>query len=149
MRTQPLNKMAINFSNTHIAFNLKNKVKIKSWITLVAKKEKVNIKQINYTFMSDEELLKINSEYLKHTTYTDIITFNYNEGKNISGDIFISIQRVKENAEKFDVKFEEELQRVMIHGVLHLCGYKDKTKTDSDLMRRKENASLHLLNKTK
>lgn len=99
--------------------------------------------------MSDDSLLKINKEYLKHDTYTDIITFNYNEEKKIAGDIFISVDRVKENAEKFDTKFEEELHRVMIHGVLHLCGYKDKSKTDSDLMRRKENAALRLLNQLK
>ena len=141
--------MAINFSGHDIVFNLKNKTGLKRWIELVVKKEKLSVNRINYTFMSDEALLKINTQYLKHDSYTDIITFNYNEGKKISGDIFISTHRVKENAKKFGVKFEDELQRVMIHGVLHLCGYKDKTKTDSDLMRRKENASLHLLNKTK
>lgn len=97
--------------------------------------------------MSDESLLEINREYLKHNTYTDIITFNYNEGKNIAGDIFISVDRVKENAQKFEVKFEEELHRVMIHGVLHLCGYKDKSKTDSGLMRKKENNALLLFKK--
>ena len=144
-----MNKMAINFSNDHIVFNLKNKARLKLWITAVVKKEKLKLKQLNYNFMSDESLLKINKEYLKHNTYTDIITFNYNEGKEIAGDIFISIDRVKENAGKFGVKFEEELHRVMIHGVLHLCGYKDKTKTDSVLMRKKENASLRLLNKAK
>ena len=104
---------------------------------------------LNYSFTSDESLLKINMEYLKHNTYTDIITFNYNEGKKISGDIFISIDRVKENAEKFEAPFEEELHRVMIHGVLHLCGYKDKSKTDSELMRKKENAALRLLKASK
>ena len=111
----------------------------------VIKKEKYTLGNLNYTFVSDEALLKINIDFLKHNTYTDIITFNYNEGKKISGDIFISVDRVQENAEKFDVSFEEELHRVMIHGVLHLCGYKDKTKADSVSMRKKEDQSLKML----
>ena len=137
--------MAINFSNDNIVFNLKQKTKLKLWIASVVKKEKREIATLNYSFTSDESLLKINIDYLKHNTYTDIITFNYNEEKRISGDIFISIERVKENAKKFNVSFEEELHRVMIHGVLHMCGYKDKSKADSDLMRKKENQSLKLL----
>ncbi len=141
--------MAIHFSNDNITFKLENKAKLKLWIASVVKKEKCSLGQLNYTFMSDDSLLKINIEYLKHNTYTDIITFNYNEGEKISGDIFISIDRIKENAEKFKTDFREELHRVMIHGVLHLCGYKDKAKTDSDLMRKKENASLRLLKQSK
>lgn len=137
--------MAINFSNDNIVFNLKQKTKLKLWIASVVKKEKREIATLNYSFTSDESLLKINIDYLKHNTYTDIITFNYNEGKKIAGDILISIDRVKENAKKFDVNFEDELHRVMIHGVLHLCGYKDKSTADSELMRRKENHSLKLL----
>jgi len=139
--------MSINFSNEKIVFNLKSKAKLKAWISSVIKKEKFTLNQINFTFTSDESLLKINKEYLKHNTYTDIITFNYNEEKKIAGDIFISVDRVKENAEKFEVKFEQELYRVMIHGVLHLCGYKDKSKSDSIIMRKKENASLLLFKK--
>lgn len=141
--------MAISFSNDNIAFNLENKSKLKKWIKVVVEKEKRILGNLNYSFTSDESLLKINIEYLKHNTYTDIITFNYNEGKKISGDIFISIDRVMENAMKFEVAFEEELLRVMIHGVLHLCGYKDKSKTDSDLMRKKENSALRLLKTSK
>ncbi|MBK7668134.1 MAG: rRNA maturation RNase YbeY [Sphingobacteriaceae bacterium] len=141
--------MAVSFSNDNITFNLKRKPKLKTWIKSIIEKEKHVLGNLNYTFVSDESLLKINIEYLKHNTYTDIITFNYNEGKKVSGDIFISVDRVKENAQKFDVSFEEELHRVIIHGVLHLCGYKDKTKTDSDLMRSKENASLRLLKRSK
>ena len=137
--------MAINFSNDKIVFVLKQKAKLKTWIASTIKKEKYSLENLNYTFVSDEAMLKINIDFLKHDTYTDIITFNYNEGKKISGDIFISIDRVKDNAKKFDVSFEEELHRVIIHGVLHLCGYKDKTKTDSDLMRKKENSALRLL----
>src|SRR5437868_11938938 len=124
--------MAIHFSNDNITFKLKKKAELKLWVSAVVRKERRVLGQLNYIFTSDGALLKINVEYLKHNTYTDIITFNYNEDKKISGDIFISIDRVKENAKKFDVNFEEELYRVMIHGVLHLCGYKDKTKTDSD-----------------
>ena len=134
--------MAISFSNDNIVFNLKWKSELKNWIKSVAEKEKRILGNLNYIFTSDESLLKINIEYLNHNTYTDIITFNYNENKKVNGDIFISVDRVKENAEKFEASFEEELHRVMIHGVLHLCGYKDKTKADSDLMRKKENASL-------
>ena len=138
--------MAISFSNDSIVFSLKNKSKIKNWIKLVVEKEKRVLGNLNYNFTSDEILLKININYLKHNTYTDIITFNYNEGKKISGDIFVSIERVKENAEKFNVGFNEELHRVMIHGVLHLCGYKDKSKAEAELMRKKENRSLKKLN---
>ena len=141
--------MAINFSNDNIGFGLKQKTKLKLWIASVVKKEKYEIGNLNYSFTSDESLLKINIEYLNHNNYTDIITFNYNEGKKIAGDVFISIDRVKENAEKFNVKFEDELYRVMIHGVLHLCGYKDKTKADSELMRKKENSALRLIKSPK
>jgi probable rRNA maturation factor len=137
--------MAIHFSNDNIVFNLKGKTLLKNWIGTIIKKEKHSLGNLNYTFVSDEALLKINIEYLKHNTYTDIITFNYNEGKKIAGDIFISIDRIKENAKKFDVDFENELHRVMIHGVLHLCGYKDKSKADTELMRKKENQSLRVL----
>lgn len=141
--------MAISFSNDNIVFNLKWKSELKNWIKSVAEKEKRILGNLNYIFTSDESLLKINIEYLNHNTYTDIITFNYNENKKVNGDIFISVDRVKENAEKFEASFEEELHRVMIHGVLHLCGYKDKTKADSDLMRKKENASLRMFKSPK
>ena len=137
--------MAIFFSNDNIQFTLQQKTFLKDWIKTVVKKEKKEIGAVNYTFTSDDGLLKINIQYLNHNTYTDIITFDYSEGKKIRGDIFISIDRIKENAEKFKVTFEEELHRVMIHGILHLCGYKDKSKTDSDMMRRKENSALRLL----
>ena len=141
--------MAITFSNNNIVFNLKKKAKLKTWIKIITEKEKKVLGNLNYTFVSDESLLEINTEYLNHNTYTDIITFDYCEDKKISGDIFMSVDRIRENAKKFGVDFEEELHRVMIHGVLHLCGYKDKTKSDSDLMRKKENASLRLLKSPK
>jgi rRNA maturation RNase YbeY len=141
--------MAISFSNDNIIFNLKRKSELKTWIKTIIEKEKRSLGNLNYTFLSDDSLLKMNIEYLKHNTYTDIITFNYNEEKKVSGDIFISVDRVRENARKFEVSFEEELHRVIIHGVLHLCGYKDKTKTDSEMMRKKENSALRLLKQVK
>lgn len=137
--------MAISFSNENIRFSLKRKAELKRWIKRIIRNEKRKEGNLNYIFTSDESLLKINIEFLKHNTYTDIITFNYNEEKITSGDIFISVDRVKENAQKFDVKFEDELHRVMIHGVLHLCGYKDKSKTDTMVMRKKENYALRKL----
>ena len=115
---------------------------IKKWIDVVIKKEKRKLGEIHYVFVSDEELLEMNEQFLKHNTYTDIITFDYSEGKTINGDIFISIDRVKDNASKFKTEFNDELHRVIIHGVLHLCGYKDKTKKDASLMRKMEENSL-------
>lgn len=134
----------ITFNNQSIAFKLKDKAKLKQWIKIIAEKEKHQLGTINYIFCTDEELLKINLKHLNHNTLTDIITFDYTEGNTIHSDIFISVIRVLENAEKFKVTFDEELRRVMIHGILHLCGYKDKSKADAELMRKKENASLKL-----
>ncbi len=136
----------ISFNNQSIAFKLKDKTKLKQWIKTVTEKEKHNLGTINYIFCTDDELLEINVRHLNHNTLTDIITFDYTEGKTINSDIFISVDRVAENAKKFNVTFEEELHRVMIHGVLHLCGYKDKSKADAEVMRRKENNSLKLFN---
>ncbi|MES2566250.1 MAG: rRNA maturation RNase YbeY [Bacteroidota bacterium] len=136
----------ISFQNLTIDFKLKEKTKLKQWIKFITLKEKHTLGTINYIFCSDDELLDINLKHLNHNTYTDIITFDYTESKKISSDIFISIDRVLENAKKFDVAFEEELHRVMIHGVLHLCGYKDKSKADAELMRNKENLALNLFN---
>lgn len=135
----------ISFQNQSISFKLKEKTRLKAWIKTVTEKEKHRLGDINYIFCSDDELLEINIQHLKHTTYTDIITFDYTEGNKISSDIFISVDRVEENAKKFKVSFEEELHRVMIHGILHLCGYKDKSKADAELMRKKENGALKLL----
>jgi probable rRNA maturation factor len=136
--------MAISFTSQNIPFSLKNKLALKDWIKQIALKEKKQVGYINYVFLSDETLLKMNVDYLDHDTYTDIITFDYTEGKKISGDIFISVDRIAENAVKFKVSFTDELHRVIIHGVLHLCGYKDKKKADAELMRNKENASLKI-----
>ena len=122
----------------------KEKNKIKLWIKTIIDKENYTLDTINYMFCNDDELLEINIKHLNHKTLTDIITFDYTEEKKISSDIFISIDRVLENAKKFEVAFEEELHRVMIHGVLHLCGYKDKSKSEAELMRKKENWALTL-----
>lgn len=134
--------MAFVFTYHKVKFKLDNITKIKKWIEAVVKSEKHKVNGINFVFVGDKELLKLNKQYLKHNTYTDIITFDYSEGKEISGDIFISVDRVKENAKKFKVKFDDELHRVMIHGILHLCGYKDKTPKDAKEMRKREDASL-------
>jgi rRNA maturation RNase YbeY len=134
----------ISFNSQTIGFTLKNKLKLKQWIKLITEKEKHSVGTINYVFCNDDELLEINLKHLNHNTLTDIITFDYTEGNVINSDIFISIDRVKENAIKFKVTFEEELHRVLIHGILHLCGYKDKSKLDAELMRKKENWALNI-----
>ncbi len=134
----------ISFQNLSIPFKLKEKTNIKLWIKTIIDKEKHTLDTINYMFCNDDELLEINIKHLNHNTLTDIITFDYTEDKKISSDIFISVDRVLENAKKFEITFEEELRRVMIHGVLHLCGYKDKSKPDAELMRKKENWALKL-----
>lgn len=134
--------MAVSFQSQNIEFNLKGKAVIKSWIKRIIELEKKKQGQINFVFTSDEELLKTNIEFLNHDTFTDIITFDYCEDKIVNGDIIISVERVKDNAEQFKTGFEEELRRVIIHGVLHLCGYKDKSAADELLMRKKENWAL-------
>ena len=134
--------MAISFQNQEVNFVLKEKLKLKSWIKTIVEKEKKKLGQINFVFSSDKEVLKANIQFLSHNTFTDIITFEACEGNTISGDILISVERVKENAQKFETAFATELKRVMIHGVFHLCGYKDKSKGELNLMRKKENAAL-------
>ena len=120
-------------------FNLKEKQKRKKWLKFAVENEKTKLGEINYIFCSDEQLLEINIEHLQHDFYTDIITFDYREKDIISGDIFISTDRVEENAKINHACFEEELNRVLVHGILHIIGYKDKTDEDSKLMRTKEN----------
>jgi probable rRNA maturation factor len=136
--------MAISFHFNTISkpvFFKANRIKI--WLKTIASKEGYEIKDLNYIFMSDDELLKINIEYLNHDTYTDIITFDNAEVKGrIESDIFISLERTEANAKKFNTTFENELHRVLAHGLLHLCGYKDKKKTDIEVMRKKEEESL-------
>lgn len=136
----------INFFPENIKFDLKQKSKIKKWIAQVADKEKHIIENLNYIFCSDAYLLEINQTYLKHDTFTDIITFDNSEFENeIIGDIYISVERVKENSQKLQLQFEQELYRVMIHGLLHLCGYKDKKPDEKQKMTEMEDKSLDLL----
>ena len=116
----------------------------KRWLAALAQKEGFKIGDINYIFCDDDYLLKINLEYLRHDTLTDIITFDYVENNVLNGDIYISIERVMDNSVIFSVSFEQELLRVLSHGVLHLCGYKDKTKEDAATMRKKEDAAIQL-----
>jgi rRNA maturation RNase YbeY len=134
--------MAITFHSQLKNFKLRNPAKIKVWIRKIISSEKKICGDLSFVFMSDEELLKINRQFLNHDTYTDIITFDYTEGKKINGEIMISVERVEENSGKLNTGFDEELRRVIIHGVLHLCGYKDKSKADKKLMRQKEDTAL-------
>jgi probable rRNA maturation factor len=128
----------IHFCTEDITFSLKEKLKHKAWLNEVAKQEGKKILELSYVFCSDEYLLQINQEYLNHDTLTDIVTFDNSEDpKKIEGDVFISIDRVKENGEKLGTS-ETELERVMVHGLLHLLGYKDKKKEDKALMTEKE-----------
>ena len=120
--------------------------KIPGWLKAIARKEKARIGELNYIFCTDEFLLSINQEHLGHDFYTDIITFDLSEGKGpVMGEIYISVDRVRENAATFDVSFSMELYRVMAHGLLHLLGYKDKKKEEKAKMRLKEDACLSLL----
>lgn len=134
--------MAIHFNQTTPVFKLKNRSKIKNWIKFVIEKEGFKIGKIFFTFCTDEELLKINKQFLNHSTYTDIITFDYCEENAIHGEIYISFERVIENAKKENETFENETLRVIIHGILHLCGFKDKTLKDKKTMREKEDQML-------
>ncbi|HEY8400427.1 MAG TPA: rRNA maturation RNase YbeY [Cytophagaceae bacterium] len=129
----------IQFHIEEIDFKFTEKRKTSHWIKKVLQEEGFTLGHLNYIFCGDEYLLEINQTYLNHNTYTDIITFNNSEEEEIiEGDIFISIERIRENAEKYSHSFKDELDRVIVHGVLHLCGYKDKTKTEQTLMREKE-----------
>ena len=125
-------------------FQLKQKVKIKSWIKKAFAKEGKTIKDINFVFCDDRFLVEKNKTYLRHDALTDIMTFDYSEGDLISGDIFISVERVKENASIYNTPFLNELSRVIVHGVLHLLGYKDKSKKEKEIMREKEDFYLSL-----
>lgn len=124
--------------NYELDFTLENEQAFQDWLSDVITSENKTEGEINYIFCDDEYLLEINQQYLDHDTLTDIISFDYSIGNDLHGDIFISIERVRENALDFNVSFLEELKRVMVHGVLHYCGYKDKTEKDEKLMRQKE-----------
>lgn len=124
--------------NYEMDFELPNEDQFSQWISRVIQSEDKKEGDINYIFCDDEFILDINQKYLEHDYYTDIISFDYSVGNELHGDVFISIDRVRENAEDFNVTFEEELNRVIIHGVLHYCGYKDKSDEEALLMRSKE-----------
>jgi rRNA maturation RNase YbeY len=133
--------ISFNYENN---FELPNESQIANWISRVILSESKKEGEINYIFCNDDYLLNLNEQYLDHDTLTDIISFDYSIGNEIHGDIFISTERVKENAIDFNVAFEEELQRVLVHGVLHYCGYKDKTEDDEQLMRDKEDEKIKM-----
>lgn len=138
--------MAIYFSSENTKFDLKAKMKVKKWITDIIKAQGKRVGDISYLFCDDAYLIEVNREYLDHDTYTDIITFDYVEGDVISGDILISVERVEDNAAQFNTTFEQELHRVIIHGILHLLGQKDKSDADAAMMRKKEESALELWN---
>jgi len=125
-------------------FELANKEQISSWVNFVLDEEGKELGEINYILCDDDYLLEINVKTLKHNTLTDIISFDYSLGNVVSGDIYVSYDRVKENADDLGNNFVDELHRVMIHGILHYCGYKDKSDDEKSLMRSKEDYYLPL-----
>ena len=130
--------------NYELDFKLEDEQLYSDWISKVISSENKNEGEINYVFCDDDYLVEINQQYLDHDTFTDIISFDYSIGNELHGDIFISIERVRENAVDFNVSFEEELKRVVVHGVLHYCGYKDKSEEDEKLMRQKEEEKMKM-----
>ena len=130
--------------NYETDFELENEAQYEDWISRIIESEGFDEGEINYIFCDDEYLHKINVEYLDHDTLTDIISFDYTVGNLIQGDIFVSVERVKDNATDFNVSFDEELKRVLSHGVLHYCGYKDKSPKDEALMRSKEEEKMQM-----
>jgi len=138
-----LKESKINFYSEN-EFSLEETDRHAKWIEEVIASENMKLEEINYIFCDDEYMLKLNVEFLDHDTYTDIITFNNNVGRILQGDIFISTERVGENAETFNVDFKDELRRVLAHGILHLCGYNDKTEGESLIMRDKEEEKMKL-----
>jgi rRNA maturation RNase YbeY len=128
--------------NYETDFTLDNESIYEDWISRIVDSEGFELGEINYIFCDDEYLHKINVEYLNHDTLTDIISFDYSVGNILQGDIFISTERVADNAKDFNVVFDVELKRVMSHGVLHYCGYKDKSAADEALMRSKEDEKI-------
>ena len=130
--------------NYETDFELENEAQYEDWISRIIESEGFDEGEINYIFCDDEYLHKINVEYLDHDTLTDIISFDYTVGNLIQGDIFVSVERVQDNANDFNVSFEEELKRVLSHGVLHYCGYKDKSLEDEAVMRSKEEEKMQM-----
>ena len=136
--------MAISFHSEEISFDLKHKIRHKQWIRRTIEAHSKIPGDLTIIFTSSEQLKLMNRNYLNHNYFTDVITFDYTDGNISSGDIFISIDQVKENSVSFDVELEEELRRVIIHGVLHLLGFNDSSTVEKNTMREKENEALHL-----
>ena len=130
--------------NYETDFNIDNETQYEDWISRIIESEGFDEGEINYIFCDDEYLHKINVEYLNHDTLTDIISFDYSVGNVLQGDIFVSVERVRDNANDFNVSFDDELKRVLSHGVLHYCGYKDKSPKDEALMRSKEEEKMQM-----
>ena len=130
--------------NYETDFELENEAQYEDWISRIIESEGFDEGEINYIFCDDEYLHKINVEYLDHDTLTDIISFDYTVGNVLQGDIFVSVERVQDNAKDFNVSFDEELKRVLSHGVLHYCGYKDKSPEDAAMMRSKEEEKMQM-----
>ena len=130
--------------NYELDFKLEDEILYSDWISKVISSEMKDEGEINYIFCNDDYLIGLNQQYLDHDTLTDIISFDYSIGNELHGDIFISVQRVRENASDFNVTFEEELKRVLVHGILHYCGYKDKSEEDEKLMRQKEDGKMKM-----
>lgn len=138
-----MNEESIHFFTEDVTYQLRQRTEIRSWLKSIAKKEKYSILELNYIFCSDEYLLQINKDFLDHDYYTDIITFDNSEVKGkIEGDIFISIDRVRDNAKQQTTSLKDELHRVLAHGLLHLTGYKDKTSKENNMMRKREDMAL-------
>jgi rRNA maturation RNase YbeY len=134
----------LTFHHLDTSFRLRERALVRSWIKTVASGEKKTLGHIAYHFCSDAHLLSINQTFLKHDSFTDIVTFDYSDADCLSGEIFISVDRVKDNARKFNATVKDELHRVMIHGVLHLCGFGDKTPPEKAVMTGKEDFCLSL-----
>lgn|SRR5690606_13070612 len=132
------------YFNYETSFELGDEPRYERWIGEIIKSEGKSEGEISYVFCDDEYLLKVNQEYLEHDYYTDIISFDYSVGNQLNGDIFISVERIQDNATEFGVTFHEELLRVMSHGILHYCGYKDKSDEEADEMRRKEEEKIKM-----
>lgn len=135
----------ISFENEDVELKLKNKLILKKWIKQVAESYGFKTGDLTYIFCSDDKILEVNRQYLQHDYYTDIITFDYDEDGVVSGDMFISVDTVRTNAEQYAPSFEDEMHRVIIHGVLHLCGLKDKAPDDEKKMRAAEEKALAML----
>ncbi len=135
----------INFYNEDVDFKLKNKLILKRWIKQVIDSYGFKAGELSYIFCSDDKILEVNRQFLQHDYYTDVITFDYDEDGVVSGDMYISVDTVRTNAEQYAPSFEREMQRVIIHGVLHLCGLKDKQPDDEKKMRAAEEKALVML----